>query len=236
VLDFVADLKAHGGDPAEVRHVCMDMSAAYAKGVGQVLPNAAISYDRFHVVAMAIDAMDQVRRAEMRDEPDAIDAALGDTERKTIKGLMWGMRKNPAGWSATQADAMHWLQRSTLKSARAWPLKMALREVYARARTHNSAEQAGADLRDWLSWARRCRLDPFKKLAATIKDRFDAVVRGMTDHRSNAFVEAMNGLLQQAKRAARGFRTGKNFIAIAYLRLSKLKHLPAHPFAPLARR
>jgi transposase len=234
VLDFVADLKAHGGDPAQVRHVCMDMSAAYAKGVGLALPEAAISYDRFHVVAMAIDAMDQVRRAEMRDEPDAVDAALGDSGRKTIKGLMWGMRKNPSGWSVKQLDAMHWLQRSTLKSARAWRLKMALREVYARARARNSTEQAASDLRDWLSWARRCRLEPFKKLAVTIKDRFDAVVRGMTDHRSNAFVEAMNGLLQQAKRAARGFRTSKSFIAIAYLRLSKLKHLPAHPFAPAA--
>ncbi len=50
--------------------------------------------------------------------------------------------------------------------------------------------------------------------------------------RSNAFVEAMNGLLQQAKRAARGFRTSQNFIAIAYLRMSKLRHLPASPFAP----
>jgi transposase len=108
---------------------------------------------------------------------------------------------------------------------------MALREVYAQARAHNSAEQAATDLRAWLSWARRCRLAPFKKLAATLKERFDAVVRGMTDHRSNAFVEAMNGLLQQAKRAARGFRTSTNFIAIAYLRMSKLKHLPAHPFA-----
>jgi transposase len=232
VVDFAADLKAHGGDPEEVRHVCQDMSAAFAKGVGQSLPNAAISYDRFHVVALAIDAMDQVRRAEMRDEPRAVDAALGDSGRKTIKGLMWGMRKNPAGWSARQIDAMHWLQHSTLKSARAWRLKMALREVYAQARAHNSAEHAAADLRGWLSWARRCRLDPFKKLAATIKARFDAVVRGMTDHRSNAFVEAMNGLLQQAKRAARGFRTSRNFIAIAYLRLSRLKHLPAHPFAP----
>lgn len=232
VVDFAAELKGHGGDPAQVRHVCMDMSAAYAKGVGLALPEAAISYDRFHVVAMAIDAMDQVRRAELRDEPVSVNAALGHVDRKTIKGLMWGMRKNPTGWSATQAEAMHWLQRSTLKSARAWRLKMALREVYARARAHNSAAQAGAELRDWLSWARRCRLEPFKKLAATIKERFEAVVRGMTDHRSNAFVEAMNGLLQQAKRAARGFRTSKNFIAIAYLRLSRLKHLPAHPFAP----
>ena len=81
------------------------------------------------------------------------------------------------------------------------------------------------------SWARRCRLEPFKKLATTLKERFDAVVRGMVDHRSNAFVKAMNGQLQQAKRAARGFRTSANFIAIAYLRMSKLRHLPASPFA-----
>ncbi|MCW8209594.1 ISL3 family transposase, partial [Verminephrobacter aporrectodeae subsp. tuberculatae] len=47
VLDFVDDLKAHGGDSEQVKHVCMDMSAAYAKGVGLALPQAQISYDRF---------------------------------------------------------------------------------------------------------------------------------------------------------------------------------------------
>jgi transposase len=232
VLDFAADLKAHGGDPAQVRHACMDMSAAYAKGVGLALPQAQISYDRFHVVAMANEAMDQVRRAEMQDDAPAVRTALGANDRKTLKQLMWGMRRNPSGWSKPQVNAMHWLQHSALKSARAWRLKMALQAVYAAARAHNNAEQASVDLRAWLSWARRCRLDPFKKLATTIKHRFDAVVRGMTDHRSNAFVEAMNGLLQQAKRAARGFRTAGNFIAIAYLRMSKLTHLPAHPFSP----
>ncbi len=231
VVDFAADLKAHGGDPEQVRHVCQDMSAAYAKGVGMALPNAAISYDRFHVVALAIDAMDKVRQAEMRDEPQAVAQALGTTDRKTIKGLMWGMRKNPSGWSLKQTNAMHWLQHSSLKSARAWRLKMALREVYARAAASNDAQLARTDLNAWLSWARRCRLEPFKKLAKTISERAQAVVLGMIDNRSNAFVEAMNGLLQQAKRAARGFRTASNFIAIAYLRMSKLKHLPAHPFA-----
>ena len=109
---------------------------------------------------------------------------------------------------------------------------MALREVYARAAASNHAQAARDDLNAWLSWARRCRLEPFKKLARTITERAEAVVRGMTDNRSNAFVEAMNGFLQQAKRAARGFRTASNFIAIAYLRMSKLQHLPAHPFAP----
>ncbi|WP_161936850.1 transposase, partial [Tepidimonas taiwanensis] len=88
---------------------------------------------------------------------------------------------------------------------------------------------AAAALRAWLSWARRCRLEPFKRLAKTLSERFDAVVRGMLDGRSNAYVEAMNGLLQQTKTAARGFRTVENFIAIAYLRMSKLKHLPDNP-------
>lgn len=231
VLDFAADLEAHGGDPADVRHVCIDMSAAYAKGVGLALPKADISYDRFHVIAMAIQAMDDVRREELRSEPQAVATALLGADPQTRRNLQWGMRKNPTGWTVAQTGAMHWLQRSTLKSARAWRLRMALREVYARARQHNSTEQAGVDLAAWTSWARRCRLEPFKKLAATIKERFDAVIRGMLDHRSNAFVESMNGQMQQAKRAARGYRTAKNFIVIAYLRLSRLKHLPAHPFA-----
>ncbi len=234
VLEFAQDLEEHGGNPGAVRHVCMDMSAAYAKGVGLALPRAHISYDRFHVVAMAQEAMDQVRRQEMAQQTPAVRSALGAADRQTRKQLLWAMRRNPDGWSGEQTQAMHWLQRSTLKSARAWRLKMALRQVYANARTHNSIERATSDLKAWLSWARRCRLEPFKKLALTLRQRLAAVVRGMVDHRSNAFVEAMNGLLQQAKRAARGFRTSKNFIAIAYLRMSKLTHLPVSPFAPVA--
>jgi transposase len=82
----------------------------------------------------------------------------------------------------------------------------------------------------------RSRLEPFKRLARTLRTHFEGVIAGMQQGRSNAFVEAMNGLMQNAKRAARGFRTSRNFIAIAYLRLSKLKHLPANPFVPAAPR
>ena len=77
VVDFADDLKAHGGDPAQIAHVCQDMSAAYAKGVGLALPQAQISYDRFHVIAMANEAMDEVRRQEMKQEPQALKQAPG---------------------------------------------------------------------------------------------------------------------------------------------------------------
>jgi hypothetical protein len=51
----------------------------------------------------------------------------------------------------------------------------------------------------------------------------------MLDGHSNAYDEAMNGLLQQTKTVARGFGTVKNFVAIAYLRMAKLEHLPPNP-------
>ena len=88
--------------------------------------------------------------------------------------------------------------------------------------------------------ASRARLARLAQLGATQPtgavqeagcDVDDALRRRRARHDGpNAFVEAMNGLQQQSQ--ARRFRTGRNFIAIAYLRLSKLKHLPAHLFAP----
>ena len=228
---FAEDLQAHGGQPTAVAHACMDMSAAFLRGATEFLPNAKVSFDRFHVVALANEAMDEVRSAEWKTESVRVREQLGELNARERRSILWAMRRNPVSWSTTQINAMHWLQRANLKSARAWRLKMALREVFANARRHNQAELAGADLKAWLSWARRSRLDSFKRLATTLKTHFDAVVRGMLDNRSNAFVEAMNGLMQQAKRAARGFRTTANFINIAYLRLSKLTHLPQSPFA-----
>jgi len=60
-----------------------------------------------------------------------------------------------------QIHAMHWLQRANLKSARAWRLKMGLRKVFAEARSHNKQAQSSADLKRWISWARRSRLVEF---------------------------------------------------------------------------
>ena len=169
-----------------------------------------------------------MRSAQWKTESARVPEELGELDPR--RSILWAMRRNPSGWSATQTQAMPWLQRANLKSSRAWRLKMGLQEVFAKARGHNDQAQARADLERWMSWTRRSRLDAFKRLAAKLKSHFDAVVRGMLDHRSNAFVEAMNGLMQQAKRAARGFRTAANFIAIAYLRLGKLIHLAASPF------
>ena len=234
VSTFAQDLQAPGGEPEKVAHVCMDMSAAYTQGVGESLPQVEISFDRFHVVALANEAMDEVRRERMCAEPAAMRKALGSTNKKRLKNLLRGMRKNPKNCSPKQLDSMHWLKHSNSKSARAWRLKQALREVYAQAVQSNSAQTAETALRAWLSQVKRGRQASFERLAKTLSDRFDGVVRGRLDGHSNAYVEAMNGPLQQTKTAARGFKTVSNFIKMAYPRMSKLAHLPANPLLPAA--
>lgn len=233
---FVKDLAEHGGSTQAISHVSMDMSAAYLKGVQQHLHGAAICYDRFHVAALAGKAMDEVRAAEFKTRPTVVAQALGELDRASRRSLSWAMRTHHAGWSQRHMQAMYTLQRTNLQSARAWRLKVGLREVYEAATQSHSEEVARTGLQRWISWAMRSRLEPFKRLARTLRTHFEGVIAGMQQGRSNAFVEAMNGLLQNAKRAARGFRTSKNFIAIAYLRMSKLKHLPANPFEHAAPR
>ena len=61
--------------------------------------------------------MDDVRREEFRTDPEEVAAALLGADPRTRRNLLWGMRKNPTGWTVAQTNAMHWLQRSALKSS-----------------------------------------------------------------------------------------------------------------------
>jgi transposase len=209
------DLREHGGSPEAIQTVCMDMSAAYIAGVGKAMPQAAIAFDRFHVIQMANAALEQVRREELRSQPE-------------LKRTRWGWLKDFKKWTPQQIQDMHWLTRTRLKTARAWRLKEALRDIYQHCHDVGSATTA---LNRWTSWARRSRLEPMNKLAETLKKHWDGVLHAFgAAHRHNGYVEAANSLVQAAKARARGYGTTEHFIAMCYLIAGRLKHLPSSPF------
>jgi len=213
---FAADLQAHGGHAAAITDISMDLSGAFQAGARQQCPQARVTFDPFHVVALASQAMDQVRRAEVKSEPE-------------LKGSRWALLKQPANWNRDQIDTMHWLQRSGLKTARAWRLKEALRAIHQARPAPDDAEQLFIR---WMSWARRSRLLPFKRLAATCRAHLSGIVEHFRSGLSNAFVEAMNAQIQAAKARAKGYATVRHLMAIAYLLCGKLKHLPRNPWLP----
>jgi len=161
---FAEDLKAHGDDPAAITDISMDMAAGFQAGAKAQCPQAAISFDHFHVAKLANTALDEVRRAETKREPD-------------LKGSRWGLLKSAEKWSFKQLTLMHRLQRSGLKTARAWRLKEALRTIYQKA---ESREQAEPMLRAWISGpdAAGCRrLSGWARLSARTCTASSAILR-----------------------------------------------------------
>ena len=66
---FEANLRAHHGKPSEIAAVSIDMSPAFIGGVSEHLPNAHITFDKFHVIAHASKAIDKMRRIEQKLDP-----------------------------------------------------------------------------------------------------------------------------------------------------------------------
>lgn len=62
----VAYLKEKVIDTDEIAQVCIDMSPAFISGCREYLPQAAITFDKFHVIKEVNNAMDEVRRIERR--------------------------------------------------------------------------------------------------------------------------------------------------------------------------
>ncbi len=64
-------LESKGLDIKQVKHASMDMSPSFISGVNEYFPEAEIHFDRFHVVKLLNEAMDEVRKLE-RKEHDAL--------------------------------------------------------------------------------------------------------------------------------------------------------------------
>lgn len=79
-----------GADAATIQAVSIDMSAGYEKAVREAIPHAQIAFDPFHVVKLADDAVDKVRRAEWN--------AQGKSKSRRgrwVKGTRWALLKAP---------------------------------------------------------------------------------------------------------------------------------------------
>ena len=211
VAAFADDLIAHGGDPDAITEVCIDMSPAFIKGVADSLPEAEVTFDKFHTVKIINEAVDEVRRAEQK----------GQT---LLKGTRYIWLRNPATLSQRQRATLEALPTRTLKTARAYQIRLAFQDLYA----EDNPAAAAAYLKQWYFWATHSRLPPMVDAARTIKRHWDGILRWFESKIANGVIEGINSLIQAAKAKARGYRSTRNLKAIAYLIAGKLDlRLPA---------
>jgi hypothetical protein len=89
----------------------------------------------------------------------------------------------------------------------------AFREIM---RTPDVAELEG-HLHVWYRWARRSRIPEIKDAVLTIRQHWNELLAYARTRLSNAVAEAINGLIQTARRRSRGFDVPAHFRAIIFL-------------------
>lgn len=187
---FVSHLESHGGDAENIVSVSMDMSVAFIKGVDEHMPNARKTFDKFHIIQHANEAVSAMRKIEVE-----IDPSLKGLRNALLKG-----RENLTDNQQVSIDGLT-VNLTTCRTARAWQMKENLRDILDRKQI-NVVE---AMLKSWCNGVMRSKVEPTKKVAKMIREHWDGVIAWAQTRQSNGFLEAINGLFQAAKRKARGY-------------------------------
>jgi transposase len=216
VAAITEELAARGCPPENIESVSTDMSPAFIKGCTEELPNARITFDKFHVIAHANAAVDKMRRIEQRSD-------------KSLKGMRWALLKDRANLkpeAAADLDALV-ARMTTVRTARAWFYKEQLREILERKQINI----VRAMLQHWCTCVMRSKVEPMKEVAALVRRHLDGIVAWAQTRQTNGFLEALNGLFQAAKRRARGFTNFDTIKTVIFLIAGRLDFSSVNPHA-----
>jgi transposase len=140
---------------------------------------------------------------------------------------MWALRGNFENLRQEQRE----LRLELCAKHKALGRALALRECLQETWQWPGPASAQMHLKDWCSWAARSRLEPFKRLARTIKAHWDGILAFYPNKVTSAAIEAINGIIQTARRRARGFRNFANLRAVCYWMAGQLDLSIPSPFA-----
>jgi len=185
--------------------VSMDMCAPFIAEVRKRAPQAEIAFDPFHVVKLANEAVQQVRREESRDRK-------GTVQAQALKGSRWALLKAPENLRDEERVRLSEVERLNTRVYRAYLLKEELRALY-----FCGTSAASEHLRSWSSWATRSRLRPFVRVARTLRRYRDGVLAAIRLRLSNGRLEGLNNKIGVLKHRAYGFHSAAALIAMVFL-------------------
>jgi len=181
-----------------IRGVAMDMWDPYIASTVAHVPNgrAKIVFDRYHIMKHMNEAVDTVRKQENRS------LLADDIDLLTGTKYLWLYAEENVPEKMNRWFAV--LREANLKTARAWAIKEALRELW----DYHRKGWAELYWKRWYFWATHCRLAPVRKAARTIHRHLDNVLTYF-DHRiTNAVSEGLNSKIQTLKKTPMGIAIG----------------------------
>ena len=214
---------------AKISAVSMDLGLAFQKSVRAEghAPQAVICFDPFHVVQLATNALDKVRREvwqELRQLPDPEVA-------RRFKGARWCLLKNPTDLTDKQAATLRKVRRRGGDLWRAYALKEALRAIFA---GDLDDSEVALLLDRFCSKSSRSGLKPFVTLAKTLRKNRAGILAAVKLGLNNARHEGLNRRVRLLVNRAYGFRSAKSALALVMLTIGPIKLTLPHERAAIS--
>jgi len=197
-------LNEKGIKTQDIENVCIDMSPAFISGCMKHLPEASMIFDRFHVVKEVNKAMDELRKLERKGN-------------ELLKGRKYTFLKTKLTPKIKEEKDL--LMEYYPKLGEGYKLKELFNDFW----DIKEKEEAESFLAFWCDLAIDSKIQPFIKVANTIKAHWQGIINYTEKRISNGILEGINSKIQLAKKRARGYRNINNFINMIYFTCGKLK-------------
>ena len=193
----------------QVKSISMDLWRAFIAVADEKLPQAEIVHDKFHLIKYLNEAIDKVRRREVKQHAE-------------LKESRYALLKNEENLTAKQRLKFEAIRAANYEVSRAWEARENFKEVFKNA----SLEESEAIFREWSKTVRESGIKEVMKVEKTFAKHLRGVLNAMTSNLSNAMAERLNGKIQLLKSIARGYRKFANFRSAILFFYGKLSLFP----------
>jgi transposase len=189
-----------------IRLAVMDMWKAFEKSAKKNVPQAAILYDKFHVMKHLGEALDKIRKQEY--------SRLAGSDRKYIKGQKYILLSNRENLTLTGKASLKTLLAANKRLNTAYMLK----ESFGQLWSYQTEGWARKFFDNWKNSLRWQRLEPYEKFTKLIERHWDGIAAYSKPENkvSLGFVEGLNNKIRVFQRRAYGLKDEE------YLRLKVL--------------
>lgn len=202
----------------KLQAVAMDMNAAYKLAIDTYYRRpCAIVYDRFHVIKLLNEQIDEIRREEMRN-------AETDEIRKIIKGKRYLLLYARENLRNRDVEPLKELLQLNANLCTAYILKEQLR-LFWDAPTRQAGEEF---LREWIAAAQTSGIKRLARFAKTLHDHWDGLLAYFNHPITTGPLEGINNSIKVLKRKAYGYRDVEFFkLRILFIHECKSKFVGA---------
>lgn len=196
---------------AQIKAVATDMSAAYWSAVLEHLPDAVLVFDKFHVLKLMNERLDDLRRQMVRE-------AEGPLKLK-IKGTRFLLLRNPENLKADQIPKLDAALRLNEPLLLGWYLKEELRELW----NQTSRKKMEAFLKDWCNKAGQTDIGQMHKMAKTLRTHASGILASADYPITSGKLEGINNKIKTLTKRSYGFHD-ENFFILKLLSLHHSKY------------